>query len=76
MKTNYYQLAAVLRLWYSEDQILEIVGRGGAPLRAWARIDPGSHAGHLVLDVRGYEVLRLEPGADVEIRPLFRPELS
>ena len=60
----------------SEDQILEIVGPGGAPLRAWARIDPGSHAGHLVLDVRGYEVLRLEPGADVEIRPLFRPELS
>ena len=60
----------------SEDQMLELVGSYGAPLRAWARIDPGSHAGHLALDVRGYEVLRLEPGTDVQVRALFRPYLS
>ena len=60
----------------SEDEMLELVGSYGAPLRAWARIDPGSHAGYLALDVRGYEVLRLSPGTDVQVRALFRPYLS
>jgi hypothetical protein len=59
-----------------DDQLMELLGSGGAPIRAWARIDTTARVGHLELDARGYEMLRVAPDQEIQIRPLFRPQLS
>jgi N-methylhydantoinase B len=59
-----------------DDQMMELLGSGGAPIRAWVRIDTTARVGHLELDARGYEILRVAPDQEIQIRPLFRPQLS
>ena len=60
----------------THDQMMELVGSNGAPIRAWARIESTARVGHLELDARGYEILRVAPDQEIQIRPLFRPQLS
>ena len=60
----------------AHDQMMELVGSNGAPIRAWVRIESTARAGHLELDARGYEILRVAPDQEIQIRPLFRPQLS
>ena len=60
----------------THDQMMELVGSNGAPIRAWVRIESTARAGHLELDARGYEILRVAPDQEIQIRPLFRPQLS
>ena len=60
----------------AHDQMMELVGSNGAPIRAWARIESTARVGHLELDARGYEILRVAPDQEIQIRPLFRPQLS
>ena len=59
----------------AHDQMMELVGSNGAPIRAWVRIESTARAGHLELDARGYEILRVAPDQEIQIRPLFRPQL-
>ena len=60
----------------THDQMMELVGSNGAPIRAWVRIESTARVGHLELDARGYEILRAAPDQEIQIRPLFRPQLS
>ena len=60
----------------AHDQMMELVGSNGAPIRAWVRIESTARVGHLELDARGYEILRVAPDQEIQIRPLFRPQLS
>ena len=60
----------------THDQMMELVGSNGAPIRAWVRIESTARVGHLELDARGYEILRVAPDQEIQIRPLFRPQLS
>ena len=60
-----------------EDDMTELLAEGdGAPLRAWARIDPGTAAGTVALDGRGRAVLRADAGARLLARPLHTPRLA
>ena len=56
-----------------EDDVTELLAEGGAPLRAWARIDPGAAAGAVALDVRGRAVLRADAGDRLLARPMHTP---
>ena len=60
----------------AHDQMMELVGSNGAPIRAWVRIESTARVGDLELDARGYEILRVAPDQEIQIRPLFRPQLS
>ena len=60
----------------AHDQMMELVGSNGAQIRAWVRIESTARVGHLELDARGYEILRVAPDQEIQIRPLFRPQLS
>jgi N-methylhydantoinase B len=50
--------------------IVELVGRRGAPLRAWVVTDPKGQAGRLPLDPLGCQVLGVSPGEALEVRRL------
>jgi N-methylhydantoinase B len=63
------------RLALAEDDMLELLAPGGAPLRGWLRRDVGVAAGSLPLDRRGFAILRLAAGAEVRVRALYRPRL-
>ena len=50
---------------------------GGAPLRAWAWIDPAMAAGTVALDARGRAVLQeVDAGARLHARSLHVPRLA
>ena len=55
--------------------MVELVTPTGPPLRAWAVLDETVAAGTLPLDDLGRTVLKAEPGSDLEVRPLDRPEV-
>lgn len=61
-------LAAQLHL--DAGDLVELLGRLPAPLRAWIEIDPQSSASTLPLDVQGQRILGVQPGDTVEIRCL------
>jgi N-methylhydantoinase B len=67
----------VLRLHPScglrENQLVELLGRHPAPLRAWVRLDPSLRAGATPLDPFGLKVLGVAPGARVRLRALDSP---
>ncbi len=58
------------------DGMLELLAAGGAPLRAWLRIDGATAAGHVPLDPSGRRILRVAPGDRVRVRALHRPVLA
>ena len=60
----------------NDDGMIELLGEGGAPLRAWLRIEPGTRFGAIPLDESGRRVLRIEPGAAVRVRPVYFPALA
>jgi N-methylhydantoinase B len=64
------------RVGVDEDAMLEILGSGGAPLRAWARVDAGCEPGTLAIDGRGKDMLRVAAGAAVTVRALYRAHLA
>jgi N-methylhydantoinase B len=67
--------ADAARLGLAEDGMLEILTSAGAPLRAWLRRDATVDKGSLPLDDRGVAILRIGPGAEVRVRPVYRPQL-
>lgn len=53
-----------------EGQLVELLGRHPAPLRAWVRVDASVLPGTAPLDEFGRKVLGLESGANVGVRAL------
>ncbi len=64
------------RLGAAEDDILELVGKSGPALRAWAVIDPGVAAGTLPLDELGRRVVAVKAGERLYLRSLGRIEVT
>ena len=58
------------------DDLIEMLGRHPAPLRAWIRIDPAAPRETVGLDERGRRILGVSPGDRVEIRRLATPHLE
>ena len=56
--------------------MLELLGTGGAPLRAWLRVDAGASRGAAALDESGCAILRAGPGERVHARALRVPALD
>jgi N-methylhydantoinase B len=67
----------VLRLHPSSgleaNQLIELLGRHPAPLRAWVKLDAGVPAGAASLDEFGRRVLGVEAGERVRLRKLESP---
>ena len=59
-----------------EDDMIELLGVRGAPLRAWARLDAAVEAGRLPLDDRARRILRPEAGERLWVRPVHKALLS
>ena len=59
----------------AEDDILELVGKSGPALRAWAVIDPGVAAGTLPLDELGRRVVAVAAGERLYLRRLGHIEV-
>jgi len=55
---------------FTDGAIVELVGPGGAPLRAWVVIDHAVQAGTVPLDAIGRRVLGVDAGAPLHVRPL------
>ncbi|MFI5021415.1 MAG: hydantoinase B/oxoprolinase family protein [Alphaproteobacteria bacterium] len=64
------------RLGAAEDDILELVGKSGPALRAWAVIDPGVAAGTLPLDELGRRVVAVKAGERLYLRRLGTIEIT
>ncbi|HEY7516660.1 MAG TPA: hydantoinase B/oxoprolinase family protein [Methylomirabilota bacterium] len=62
--------ADAVRPLFTDGTIVELVGRGGAPLRAWVVVDEAVRAGTLPLDALGRRVLGVDAGASLHVRPL------
>jgi N-methylhydantoinase B len=67
----------VLRLHPSSglkaNQLVELLGRHPAPLRAWVKLDTAVPAGAAPLDEFGRKVLGVEAGMRVRLRTLDSP---
>lgn len=66
--------AATLKLQH--DALVELLAPGGAPLRAWLRIDAAQTRGQVSLDERAFKTLSVAPGASVRVRPVYAPLLE
>jgi N-methylhydantoinase B len=55
------------------DQMAELLMQGGAPLRAWVRIDATVAPGSVPLDRQGCRILRAAAGQRLYVRPLLVP---
>ena len=58
------------RLGLRPNQLVELLGRHPAPLRAWIKLDEGAPGAAVPLDAFGRRVLGVEPGAQVLLRKL------
>jgi N-methylhydantoinase B len=58
------------RLGLDEGDMLEMVGRGGAPLRAWTVVDPAVASGAVPLDTLAANALGVETDGSIWIRAL------
>jgi N-methylhydantoinase B len=56
--------------------MVELWGRGGVPLRAWAVVDSEMSNGALLLDERGREMLAVTTGDSVHLRRVSTPEIQ
>ena len=59
---------AARRIGANDGDLLECVNPLGAPLRVWARICPGVEGSHFRIGRMGMNLLRIRPGAQVELR--------
>jgi N-methylhydantoinase B len=66
-------LAAVLHV--ATDDLVEMLGRHPAPLRAWVRVDPAAPAEAVGLDAFGRRVLGVSAGGEVLVRRLAMPPI-
>jgi N-methylhydantoinase B len=57
------------------DDLVELLGRHPAPLRAWVRVDPAAPDGRAPLDSLGRRILGVSAGELIEIRRLATPRL-
>jgi len=59
-----------------EDDLVELLGPAGAPLRAWVRLDDSISRGATRIDERAYQIL--QPSADnrIQVRRLYQPILA
>ncbi|HEX3884425.1 MAG TPA: hydantoinase B/oxoprolinase family protein [Stellaceae bacterium] len=64
------------RLGVSDGAIVELVGRGGPALRAWAVIDEAMECGAVPLDPIGASIVGAKPGEALHVRPLRRVTVS
>jgi N-methylhydantoinase B len=64
------------RAGIGEDELIELLGESGAPIRAWARLDSTLAQGHTRLDEKARRILR--PGANgrLQLRAVYRVALS
>jgi N-methylhydantoinase B len=63
-----------IALGVEKDSLIEILGRNPAPLRAWVRVEEGPD-GVVRLDAFARNVLAVEDGGEVMLRPLPGPNL-
>jgi N-methylhydantoinase B len=66
--------ALAARLGLAADDLVEMLGRHPAPLRAWVTFEPGAPDG-AALDELGRRMLGVSPGDAVEIRRLATPHV-
>ena len=66
-------LAKTLRV--RTGDLVEMLGRHPAPLRAWARIDEGAPDGRIALDALGRRILGVAPDDGVVVRRLPTPPI-
>lgn len=62
--------ADAAREGFGDGAIVELLGPGGAPLRAWVVVDRAVEAGTVPLDPLGRRVLGVNAGAPLYVRPL------
>jgi len=62
-------------LGLAAGDLIELRGRHPAPLRAWLRVEPGTHEGEIALDALGRRILGVSPGDTVEVRHLPMPPI-
>jgi N-methylhydantoinase B len=62
-------------LGLAAGDLIELRGRHPAPLRAWVRVEPGTHEGEIALDALGRRILGVSPGDTVEVRHLPMPPI-
>ncbi|HLI10328.1 MAG TPA: hydantoinase B/oxoprolinase family protein [Alphaproteobacteria bacterium] len=58
------------------DEIVELVGRSGPALRAWAILDPQVAVGSVPLDALGRRVVAVMPGERLHVRALGKLEVK
>jgi len=61
------------RLGVAEGDLVEMLGRHPAPLRAWVKLDGGTPDDQVPLDSLARRILGIEAGATIELRRLSRP---
>jgi len=59
---------AARRIGVADGDLLECVNPLGAPLRVWAKILPDLQGTHFQIGTLGMKLLRIRPGAQVELR--------
>jgi N-methylhydantoinase B len=62
-------------LGLATSDLVELLGRHPAPLRAWVRIDAAAPEGAAPLDALGRRILGVVPGEGVQIRRLAMPPI-
>ena len=67
--------ALAASLGVATGDLVEMLGRHPAPLRAWIRIDGAAPGERVALDALGRRILGVQPGDDVRIRRLVMPPL-
>src|SRR5262249_26964670 len=67
--------ALASRLSLSEGDLVELVGRNPAPLRAWVTLDADQPDDRVPLDAFARRVLGVETGETVEVRRLAMPSI-
>jgi N-methylhydantoinase B len=63
-------------LGIADGAIVELVGKGGPALRAWAAIDRETQKGTMSLDATGASITGVQSGEALYIRPLRRTTVS
>jgi N-methylhydantoinase B len=67
--------ALAASLGVATGDLVEMLGRHPAPVRAWIRVDDAAPGERVALDALGRRILGVEPGDDVRIRRLLMPPL-
>jgi N-methylhydantoinase B len=62
-------------LGLATGDLLELLGRHPAPLRAWVRVEVGVTDEQIALDAFGRRILGVSPGDTVEVRRLSMPPI-